>query len=540
MKRKFKIKKSNLIWLGVIVLGALALFLGLNRQPLAPKFDTVTVSRQTVNDTVAVTGKLTPAQTVDLAFERSGRVVLAHYQVGNIVARGTILAALDTSELLSERAQASARLESAKSRLEQQQAVVDNEAARLAEIQRGPTTEETRLSESKLARAQNTLNDAHLGLVENIADAFFRSDDAVRSKADAQFTDGRGNNPQLAIVITNSQLEIDLEWARFLLEETLTRWQNSGAATSEIVSLANLKDVADFLTNVALALNSAPATASHSQATLDAYKLDIAAARTSINAATSALVTASEKLRAAESNVVVAQRELELTKAGSSIEQVAAQQAKLRQAQALLNGEKANVNEAQAGIARVDAQISKTTIVSPFAGTITFRQLEVGEIVAANAKALTVLATSGLQIEAFIPETDIVKINRDNVATFVVDALPNGETFEASVLKIDPAETVIEGVTTYKVTFTINNHDVRLKSGMTADLSILTQTAPNALTLPRRALINRDGSFLVLVPAPGPATEPLEKPVHVGLFGSDGFVEIIDGVEEGQTILLSK
>jgi HlyD family secretion protein len=106
--------------------------------------------------------------------------------------------------------------------------------------------------------------------------------------------------------------------------------------------------------------------------------------------------------------------------------------------------------------------------------------------------------------------------------------------FEVKVVKIDPAETVIEGVSTYKTTFIFTKDDERVKSGMTANIDILTAKKENVIFVPTRAVSSKNNEkFVQILTAEGPK----DVLVTAGLRGFDGNIEIISGVSEGDKIV---
>ena len=113
------------------------------------------------------------------------------------------------------------------------------------------------------------------------------------------------------------------------------------------------------------------------------------------------------------------------------------------------------------------------------------------------------------------------------------DAFP-GETFVGKVFYIDPAETIVSGVVDYLVKVSFNTPDPRLKSGLTANLSIQTQTDQNALILPQYAVVQNASGTYVDVLQSGTETQ---IPVTLGIRDQNGNVEIASGVTEGQQVI---
>jgi RND family efflux transporter MFP subunit len=238
--------------------------------------------------------------------------------------------------------------------------------------------------------------------------------------------------------------------------------------------------------------------------------------------AQSALLSAEERFRGAESALAIAENELALKRAGVLPEAIAAQEARVR--------------ALQAGADALRAQINKTVLRSPIAGVVTKNDLRAGETVAPNVPLVRIQADTDYQIEANIPEVDIAKVSIGDEARVTLDAFGSDTVFQAKVSQVDPAETVIEGVPTYKVTLRFVSGEEVVKTGMTANIDIRTDERDAVVVIPSRAVGTEDGSKIVRILPPGAVT-PTERVVTLGLRGSDGRVEVLTGVDVGDRIV---
>ena len=116
-----------------------------------------------------------------------------------------------------------------------------------------------------------------------------------------------------------------------------------------------------------------------------------------------------------------------------------------------------------------------------------------------------------------------------------LDAYGEEVLFEASVAAVDPAETMIEGVATYKATLQFAREDGRLRPGMTANIDIITAERESVIFVPHRAVITRDGATFIRA-IEGEAIR--ELPVRTGIGGSDGLIEISEGLREGDQVVV--
>ena len=160
---------------------------------------------------------------------------------------------------------------------------------------------------------------------------------------------------------------------------------------------------------------------------------------------------------------------------------------------------------------------------------------KIGEIVSSNSPIVSMISDAEFEIEAYIAEADISRVIVNSTAKITLDAYGSDESFEAELVFVDPAETVIDGVSTYRALLHFVKLDERIRSGMTADIEIITGEIKNVLAVPQRALFDKDSKTLVKVFANG---KIVEKEVVAGLKGFDGYVEIKEGLQEGEQVVV--
>lgn len=515
MKNKaIKILKKPLVFIPLILL-VIIVFSGFyyfkSQGSKSPEF--VLTKKQDIIQEISITGKVKASQSLDLAFEKTGKVAGVFVVVGDKVQPYQTIVSLDNSELSAQLLQAEAGFES--------------EQAKLDEIKKGTRPEEIALQEIATQKSESALADAEENMIDKIQDSFTKSDDAVKNKADQLFLNPSAN-PTLDFTISDFQLEVNIENQREDLESIFISWGNSLdnlTAESDLdlyTSQArnHLKEVKTLLDKIASALNKLSVQGSITQTKIDTWKTDISTARTNINTATSNITTAFEKLKTAESDLISEKEQLNLDKAGNILEQVSGQEAK--------------VKSALANIQNIKAQISKTYIYSPISGIIAKQEAKKGEIIGANSIVISIISDAKFEIEANVTEVDIAKIKIGDIARVTLDAFSDAKKFEAKIIKIDPAETVIDGVATYKTTFQFQQEEERIKPGMTANIDIQGQSRSNVLAVPYRSVIKNNGNQFVKVLI---KNEIKEVEVKTGLKGSDGNIEIIQGLQEGDKIL---
>jgi multidrug efflux pump subunit AcrA (membrane-fusion protein) len=99
---------------------------------------------------------------------------------------------------------------------------------------------------------------------------------------------------------------------------------------------------------------------------------------------------------------------------------------------------------------------------------------------------------------------------------------------------------MIEGVATYKITMQFVKKDERLKSGMTANIDILADERENVFYVPQRAVLSKNGDKMVKILSDEKSGAITEVAVKTGLRGSDGNIEITDGIREGDKVITSE
>lgn len=478
---------------------------------------TVEVARGTVIQEVSVTGTVKPVREVSLAFERSGRVRKVFAGVGENVSAGQTLIELDRTELDAELAQALAR--------------VAVEQAKLDDLRNGTRPEELAVKEVELAKAVQDLTNDYVSIVNVVQDAYAKADDAARAKVDGMFQNAESDNPSLTFSVSNSQAENDARTGRLLSRNALNEWKVSllqvvqGVPTSTlsaalIEARQRLGVIRIFL---ASALDAVSNAAGVSAATVDAYKANIAVARANIQTALTSVSAKEQEIAAQRVVVARIQNELTLARAGATGDQIAAQMATVRQTSASVDG--------------IRAQIAKLTLRAPFSGVVTVQDAKLGELAVPNQAIMKIISKSQFQIEANIPEADIAKVSVGDIAKITLDAYGSTEVFEATVTKIDPAERVIEGVATYKTTLTFVHEESKVRSGMTANIDIVTETREGVLVAPQWALSGSGDTREGMVRLSDGTSQSVT--VRTGLRGSDGTIEVVEGLREGDVLSVS-
>ncbi len=248
------------------------------------------------------------------------------------------------------------------------------------------------------------------------------------------------------------------------------------------------------------------------------------------------LALAQAQINDARSAVQNAKAQLELKESGTTTEQIDIQKAAIRQAEAATQIQQAQVSSAQASLNNAYVQLQKTVLKAPLSGAVTKQDAKVGQIVSPSISIVSLMSDSKFEIKTNIPEVDIAKVKIGHKAKITLDAYGSDVVFNATVVSIDPAETVIEGIATYLTTLIFDQTDQRVKPGMTANIDIRTDQRENVIVLPQRSIIDENGKKFVILLRDEEKTEKRE--VVTGLSASDGTIEIVSGLNEGDKVLI--
>ena len=282
----------------------------------------------------------------------------------------------------------------------------------------------------------------------------------------------------------------------------------------------------------------------------------------------------------AEGDLANAQAALELAKVNATRTQElfarkTSSQADLDQAMANLHQAEANVKIKQGALDKAKADLDHCTITSPIDGIVISRNVDVGQTVAASLQAPVIFQIANdlakMQIDSNVAEADVGVLEVGQDVDFTVDAFPM-RTFHGKVVQVRNAPITVQNVVTYDTVIGVSNPDLKLKPGMTANVSIIVAHKDNVLQIKNAALRYRPAEA---APAemssskaasggptsrtPGGAQRgagrerrPSERTVYVLSGGqpnpvqiktgiSDGVVtEVIEGLKEGDRVVTAE
>ena len=544
---------------------------------------TVAVSRGNVVATVAGTGTIKAAQSLDLAFETNGTVAKVLVAEGDTVTAGQPLALIDTRDLQAQVDSAQANLSSAQAALEQakqgnatpqdlaaQQASVTNAEANLSKTRTGTTTA------ADIAQAEASLRSAQakLDALKNPSQAQTSAQQLKVNQAQSDLTSTRDSSSQAK---TNAELALrqstdtltqqqaayssakrNYEYAQSTSNDPNTpeTTNSKGEKVANTLSDGQRQQYAQTYVQAQASLNSAELDVQKAQVAYDKARQDEVR---QVQQAEATLANEQQQLAAllnpskndviqAQANVDQAKASLAKLRQGGSKAEVAAAQATVDQAKANLDKlnapatasdiqiKQASVAQSEQSLKQANINLEKATLTAPFNAVVSAVNIVPGSAVGSTSAAFSLVNRNPLHIDMSLSENDVAKVQTGQKVNLTVDAL-TGWTAAGTVGYIAPASTESNGVVTYKVRVDFPGTEAQVKVGMTANISITTAQKDGVLLVPNSALLPMGASHAVQVTTgTGASLQTKEIGVETGL--SDGtYTEVVSGVTEGQQIV---
>jgi len=191
---------------------------------------------------------------------------------------------------------------------------------------------------------------------------------------------------------------------------------------------------------------------------------------------------------------------------------------------------KAQLGQTQARLDELKITLSNTNIVSPVDGFIGRRNLDQGAFAGANTAIVSVVDIATVRLISNLVEKDFKRVNAGVTALIEVDAFP-GEQFTGTVSRVAP---VFDSATrTASMEIEVPNPGYRLKPGMFARVKLTVEVRPDALTVPRNAVVDSEGQRGVFL-VDGQSAQ--FQPVTTGLQDNER-IEILSGLTEGTQVI---
>jgi HlyD family secretion protein len=288
-------------------------------------------------------------------------------------------------------------------------------------------------------------------------------------------------------------------------------------------------------------------------------QIDPSTFQAQVDQAKANLLAARANVQKAEASVTDTKRTLERNKTLFARNLIAKSDADTAEtnflsAEAQLSASKAAVAQTKAALDFAETNLRYTKIISPVDGTVISRNVDVGQTVAASFQTPTLFNIAQdltrMQIDTSVDEADIGKIKVDQLVEFSVDAYPE-ITFKGKVSEVRNAPITVQNVVTYDVVVRVDNPELKLKPGMTANVSIILDEKKGVLRVPNAALRFRPAERSAeATPQKGSADQkgsavwvlengkPKRIKVTTGI-GDGNYTEVVSGdLKEGDAVIV--
>ncbi|MCX6796709.1 MAG: efflux RND transporter periplasmic adaptor subunit [Candidatus Falkowbacteria bacterium] len=577
MKIKKAIKTIVIIAI-ILVVGTLVAYFVIGRKPKV-EYSTSPVVRGNIIQTVSETGTVKAVNEINLSFLNAGKIKNIYCQVGDKVIKDQLLAELDYSSLDLKKREGEANLEVAKQNLAKLLAGAAAEEIRVAQAsvkQAEAAYESAKLqlaaikdsTDNTVAQAEKTLADLQsldpaivsskrtyvLNSIQsgiNSMNTSLDSQNKIITDQDKKYYLGVSNPTQLAnaqVAYNNALPLVNVANSSFAIATQNRNDSNISQAVKDALSALNM--TLSSLNYFYSALQGTVTNSLYTQTELDTDKTTISTAITTVNTAITTIQSAHQTLVDA---IITAQNSLSSAKLSASQQQTAYQTtvdstynawqvaiAQLNKITAAPNQYDvsllfAQIQQVQAALDSVNKSIEDSKIKAQINGTITIVNNEAGEQATPGKTVISILGDSNFEIEALIPESDIQKVVVDDKVETTFDAFGEDEKFYGKIYFIEPAETTVQDVIYYRVKINFDQRGKEVKSGMTANVIITTAEKSNVLTIPTRAIVDKNGGgkfVKILV-----NNQEVEKKVEIGLAGDEGVSEVLAGLNEGEKVI---
>ncbi len=234
-------------------------------------------------------------------------------------------------------------------------------------------------------------------------------------------------------------------------------------------------------------------------------KIDPQLFEASVQQAQANYMSAKAGVTTAEANALNADKQYARTKALND-QNLAARsdldtaEANVATSHAAIDAAKAAVAQALASLHQAEVNLSYTTIVSPIDGVVISRSVDVGQTVAASLSAPVLFTIAQdltkMQVDTNVAEGDVGRLEVGMKAFFTVDSFP-GQRFLGKIRQIRNSATTVQNVVTYDAVIDVDNPDLKLRPGMTANVIVVYDERQKVLAVPNAALRFRPPPSLV-------------------------------------------
>ena len=462
-----------------------------------------------ISSSATATGQIASLKRAELATTSQGIIDQVYVRVGQTVSAGEVLVELDPSDYelnVANAAQSLALREADLAQLVKPATVAEiasaeanlaSAIARLENLQSGPDELEIAIAETDIQSAEASISSAQAGLSSSI----------------------------------DSVTPADIEAAKAELVAAENNLENIQNLVDDLGEFVN-KTISDQLADAQNSYNVA--LAKYNRLLSGANSFAVGASAASVNAAEARLDQSEANL--AELLVGTSAADLAAAEASVASANATLQQLLEEPSEAEIAVVEAQIEQARIALADAEAALEETELVAPFGGIITALNAVEGEL--GTGVLVEMADDQDLEIVLNVDEIDISAISLDQEALITLETWPDQE-IAAFVSSIAPtAGSTTSGIVSYDVHLTLEQTDLPVRLGMTANANLLTSRREDVLLVPNRAIISErsTGKFFVNLEIDEETVERTE--VIIGLRDSE-FTQIIDGVDEGDSLLVN-
>lgn len=479
--------------------------------------ETYEVKKENLEQIITLTGTVKPTEEAEVSFEKTGVLKTVDVKLGDRVEAGQVLAIINDDDERVKVLEAKANLSTAQ--------------ASLADSQTGSKEEVIEIKKAALEKSNNDLELAYKNAGDSVKNLSITGNSVVRDNFAKYFDGSFQTGYRINIASCDFSLENQINNSKKQAEESLRKIEyiaadfNSLDKTSQKEKLNEVKNILipqiteqlDLLKNI-FSLNCLLSNRGY-----DSDRVLISSSRNAWASLNTDLSIKINTVDSATSATLQAEKDLQLAERGEKTE-------KVKQAEAQVRAAKARLEAAE-------ILLEKNILRAPFAGIVTSVDLKKGEFVGVGTSKVSMISDANFQIESKVSEVDVARLYAGEKAEVTFDAYTERDKFQAVVSNISPAGIISEGVPTYKTIFDFINKDERIKSGMTANLSVVTNTLQDVVTIPARFISVVNGEKFVFVKN-GNSSKQVK--IKTGVIGLGGKVEVLEGLSGGEVLYLQK
>jgi len=513
---------------------------------------------------VSGSGQVSASNQADIKTNASGKVLSVNVKAGQEVKMGDVLFQLDSKD--------------AQQTLRNAQIDLANARISLEKLQRGTLPSDLKTAQLQLDNAKNSLTNDQNNLTQvqqkadldltgavndaknSLTDGYNKANDVLNRQIKQLFI-SVNDTSKLSFDTTNEQAKVDIHNNWLIATEALGRYQkivsglsgnSDGNGLEDQISQAeqSLNSINIVISDFNDAVSSAVINNSFNQSALNSAQNTVSSAKDSINS----IITDLDSKRQALSN----QRNTNQNNITSAQNQIVSAQNSLAQAQNSfdikqsgsdvldIQSQELAVNQREIAVQTAMDSLADYTVKAPFDGIIAAVNVNQSDDASANT-ALATIITKQQIVEVSLNEVDAAKVKIGQKASLTFDAI-DGLEITGKIIDIDTIGTVTQGVVSYNAKIGLDTQDDRIKPGMSASASIITQLKQNILTVPSSAIKTQgNSSYVQILDSAGvTATSsdgvtstlpPINQTVVTGI-SDDTNTEIVSGLNLGDQIIV--